>query len=199
MKLYYVPKTRATRPRWVLEELGLSYELARLDPKAGETRTPEHLRRHPLGHVPVLEDGGVRIFESGAICLWLADRDPERRLLDVPGTPGRAQALQWIFYGVTELETPLGIAGAELRKGAAGDAALVAAMKQRLAAALGPLEAELGGRSWIAGDRFTVADVVLASLLASAQRNGLLPPSPALEAYLSRATSRPAASRALAD
>ena len=76
MKLYYVPKTRAVRPRWLLEELGVPYELVRLDPARGETRTPEHLARQPLGHVPVLEDGELRLFESSAICLHLAERGP---------------------------------------------------------------------------------------------------------------------------
>ncbi|HET8734196.1 MAG TPA: glutathione S-transferase N-terminal domain-containing protein, partial [Anaeromyxobacteraceae bacterium] len=76
MKLYYVPKTRASRPRWVLEELGVPYDLVRLVPGPEGTRAPEHLARHPLGHVPVLEDRGHLVFESGAICMHLADLPP---------------------------------------------------------------------------------------------------------------------------
>ena len=94
MKLYYVPKTRASRPRWVLEELGVPYELVRLDPARAETRSAEHLERHPLGHVPVLEDRGQQIFESGAICLHLADLFPEKRLLPPPGSVERGLAYQ---------------------------------------------------------------------------------------------------------
>ena len=106
MRLYYVPRTRAGRPRWVLEELGIPYELVRLDPARGETRSPEHLSRQPLGHVPALEDEGGLLFESAAICLYLAEKYPEKGLVPPPGSRGRGLTYQWLFYAMTELEPP---------------------------------------------------------------------------------------------
>src|SRR5512137_1705599 len=116
MKLFYVPKTRATRPRWVLEELGVPYELVRLQPGPAGTRSPEHLARNPLGHVPVLEDRGQFVFESGAICMHLADLFPEKRLMPPPGTVDRAHAYQWVLFSLTEMEPPLVELSAEAKK-----------------------------------------------------------------------------------
>ncbi len=97
LTLYYVPRTRSSRPRMVLEELGVPYALVRLDPAKGETRTAAHLARQPLGHVPALEDGDVRMFESAAICLWLAERHPEKGLVPPPGSAGRAVTASTAF------------------------------------------------------------------------------------------------------
>src|SRR4051794_3745039 len=105
LKLYYVPRTRAVRARWMLEELGVPHELHRVDLANGEHRSPEYLARvHPLGHVPVLVDGETAIFESAAIIAYLADRFPEKQLAPAPGSPERGPYYQWMFYAVTELE-----------------------------------------------------------------------------------------------
>ena len=77
MKLYYAPQTRATRPRWLLEELEVPYELIRISLAQGEQKKPEYLKIHPHGLVPALVDGGVTLFESSAICLYLADKFPK--------------------------------------------------------------------------------------------------------------------------
>ena len=74
MKLYFAPRTRATRARWLLEELGVPYELVKLDLARQENTTPAYLAVHPLGEVPALVDGEVTLLESLAICLHLADR-----------------------------------------------------------------------------------------------------------------------------
>jgi len=199
MRLYYVPRTRATRPRWMLEELGVPYELVRLDPSKAETRTAEHRARQPLGHVPVLEDGDVRIFESAAICLWLAERFPEKGLLPPPGTPGRALAYQWLFYAMTELEPPCGALSAQNRKPEAErDAAAIAEAKERFrtaAAALGPAVA----KGHLLGEAFSVADVVVGAILSWGKGLGALQDLPAVEAYLARLKDRPAWKRAIAD
>lgn len=201
MKLYYVPRTRATRPRWLLEELGVPYELVRLDPAKGETRTPEHLARQPLGHVPVLEDGEVRMFESAAICLWLADRYPEKELLAPPGSAGRARALQWILYAATELEPPLNAISGLMRKPEAErDPRRVADAKERFLAAARPLEQVLAASAHAAGPDFTVADVVLGSILSWGKAAaGGLDALPAVNAYVLRMKARPALRRAVAD
>lgn len=200
MKLYYVPKTRSSRPRWVLEELGVPYELVRLDPARGETRTPEHLARQPLGHVPVLDDGGHLIFESSAICLHLAERYPERRLLPPPGSVERGIVYQWLFYAMTELEPPLVALSAESRKPEGErDAAVAGDARARFRRAAAALEPILANRPYLLGQDFTVADVVVGAVLAWAKALRALEGIPATEAYLARLRERPAWRRATAD
>src|SRR5947208_1981825 len=79
MKLYYAPQTRATRPRWMLEEIGAPYELVRLQLSKGEHKQPEHLKIHPHGAVPAFSDDEVTMFESAAICAYLAGDLGRRR------------------------------------------------------------------------------------------------------------------------
>jgi glutathione S-transferase len=200
MKLYYVPKTRATRPRWVLEELGVPYDLVRLDPAKGGTRTQEHLGRHPLGHVPVLEDRGHFIFESGAICLHLADLFPEKRLLPPPGSVDRGHAYQWVIFAMAEMEPPLVVLSAQAKKpDAERDDAVVAEARERFRKAADVLEAVLRDRKYLVGDAFGVADVMVGATLAWARAMRLVDALPSVEGYLSRLRERPAWQRALAD
>lgn len=199
-KLYYVPRTRATRPRWILEELGVPHELVRLDPKRGETRSAEHLARQPLGHVPALEDGDVRIFESGAICFWLAERYGDGKLLPPPGTQGRAEAYQWLSFALTELEPPLVEISAEERRPEGGqDPARVEAAKERFRAAARVVDAALRDRPYLLGDTFGAADVVLGSVLSWGKFVAGLDGAPAAAAYVARLKERPAFRRANAD
>lgn len=201
MKLYYVPKTRATRPRWMLEELGVPYELMRLDPSKGDTRGAEHRARHPLGHVPVLEDGDVRLFESAAICLWLAEKFPEKELLPPAGTPGRALVYQWLFYAMTELEPPLNsLFGLSRKPEAEGDGTRMGDAKERFLATARVFEPILRERPFVAGARFTVADVVVGACLSWGRAMvGGFDALPAVDAYVSRLKERPAWKRATAD
>jgi glutathione S-transferase len=201
MKLYYVPKTRATRPRWMLEELGVPYELVRLDASKGETRTPEHLARHPLGHVPVLEDGDVSLFESAAICLWLAERFPEKGLLPPAGTPGRALAYQWLFFAVTEMEPALTTLDREGRKPEAErDARRIEAAKVRFRRAAAALEPALSRSPFLLGEEFSVADVIVGACLSWGRfAAGGLDGLPATEGYSKTLRARPAWRRATAD
>ncbi len=200
MKLYYVPKTRASRPRWVLEELGVPYDLVRLDPARAETRSAEHLERHPLGHVPVLEDRGQAIFESGAICLHLADLFPEKRLLPPPGSVERGLAYQWVLFSVTEMEPPLIALSAEGKKPEAErDPTATAQARDRFRKAADVLEVALRNRKFLLGDGFGVADVMVGGTLAWARGFRLLDGLPSVEAYLTRLRERPAWQRAMAD
>ncbi len=200
MKLYYVPKTRATRPRWLLEELGVPYDLVRLTPGPGGTRGPEHLARNPLGHVPVLEDRGQYVFESGAICLHLADLFPEKRLLPPVGQVERAHAYQWVLFAMTELEPPLVALSAEAKRPEGErSASTVAAARDAFRKAAGALEPVLRDRSFLVGNAFGVADVMVGATLAWGRALKVLEGLPAVEAYLARLRERPAWQRALAD
>src|SRR5438132_5792179 len=103
MKLFYVPNTRSTRPRWMLEELGVPYELVRMTRE--QTKTPEYLRVHPLGKVPALQDDGLTIIESAAIVMYLAEKFSERGFAPAPAE--RAAYYQWIIYAMSTVEPPV--------------------------------------------------------------------------------------------
>src|SRR5262249_9859117 len=104
MKLYYASQTRAGRPRWLLEEIGTPYEMVRLSLQNGDNRRPEYLAINPNGTVPALADGDLVLFESAAICQYLADKFPDKRLAPPIGTPARGLYYQWIHYAMSGLE-----------------------------------------------------------------------------------------------
>jgi glutathione S-transferase len=195
IKLYYVPKTRSSRARWALEELGLPYELIRLDPAKGDTKTPEHRARHPLEHVPVVETDDGTLFESAAICLHVAAGS---NLLPVDGSHDRALLHQWLFFGVTEIEPLLGKLAGEKRKSPV-DQGRIDALARKLEKPLRVLDTALTGHDWLVGDRFSVADLIVGSLLVWAARLRLLKDLPHAHAAVDRITDRPAWQRAMAD
>src|SRR6059058_4457227 len=121
-RLYYMPRTRSSRVLWLLEEIGAPYELAEV--AGAQRRSGEHLRRHPLGRVPVLELGdGTTMFESAAICLQLADLNPVAGLIPPTGSSERALVYQWVVFAVAELEGPLFRWIRELGEGTTGSPA----------------------------------------------------------------------------
>jgi glutathione S-transferase len=184
---------RPARVRWALEEVGAAYDHVVLTPD--EAAGEEHRRRHPLGRVPVLESDDGLLFESTALCLQVADLHPEAGLIAPPGTHERGAVYQWAIFAMTELEPPI---VQTYRDRQAGDDAAATAAEQRMTAALAPVEAALGdGREHIVGERFTIADVVLGSVLAVGRRLEVLPESArAIGSYLARLDERPARRRA---
>lgn len=184
---------RDLRPRWACEEIGLPYAERLISAVA---RPAEHFRDQPWGQVPVIDDNGIRLFESGAILLHLGERHPD--LLPVEPQQ-RADALSWLFAAFNSVEPMMfelgqvtlfaaGERWAELRKPSLLD--FIGGRLDRLAAAL-------GSREWLAGP-FSVADIAMATVLREAQDTDLLTERPVLAAYLERATARPAFARALA-
>jgi len=185
-RLYYMPRTRSARVLWLLEEIGAPYELTKLAP--AERRGGEHLARHPLGRVPALElDDGTVMFESAAICLQLADLNPQAGLIAPLGSAERALAYQWVLFAMTELEAPL---YRWIREVAAGTAD--ASSSERFEQAAAAIETALEDRDWLTADRFSVADVLCVSVLGSAHSRELLGPWPGLAAYVERGEARPA-------
>ena len=198
MKLYYVPRTRSTRPRWMLEELEVPYDLVRLDPNKGDTRSDEHTNRHPLQHVPVLETRDGSIFESAAIVLHLADLHPEKKLLGAPGSHARALAYQWLFFAMTELEPPC-IEYIAHQRGGTHETDAGLAVKEKYSLAIRPLERRFSSSDFLIGDQFSAGDVVVASVLAWSNRLGLIADAPHVSAYLERMKARPAFKKAFGD
>ncbi len=178
---------RDLRLRWAAEEAGLPYEVRTIP---FEDRETNHLDRQPFGQVPYLTDGDVAIFESGAGLLHLARRSATL----MPRDPvGEAQTKQWVLAALNSIEMVtvpwwyLTITG-ETNNG------LTVWMDKRLA----QLERVLSEREWLAADRFTVADLLMADVLrvAKVRAHG---DRPATEAYVERLTSRPAFRKAHAD
>jgi len=184
MKLYFAPRTRAIRVRWLLEELGVPYELVRLDVTKEENKTPEYLALNPLGELPVLRDGDVTLFESAAIYLHLADRFPERNLAPPPGSPERGDYLQWMLFAEKTLEPALVDASRN-------------AQRPALDTILSMIDARVAGREFIAGSAFTAADVVMAAVLHRTHTMNLLDQHGPLMDYVRRHTGRPASRRAV--
>jgi glutathione S-transferase len=202
IKLYYSPQSRAARPRWLLEEIGAPYELVRLSLATGDQRQPQYLAVNPNGTVPTLIDGELTLFESAAICQYLADKFPDKRLAPPLGTPARGLYYQWIHYAMSGLEPPaVTIFQHTIQKPEAERIpALVTEAKKQLAASLRVVDRALAGRTNILGDQFTAADVMIGSTLAWAQMMGLLGSDlQAIPAYLGRLAARPAFQRASAD
>ncbi len=193
VRLYYMPRTRSSRTLWMLEEIGEPYE--RTEIAGADRRSEAHLARHPLGRVPALElEDGTIMFESAAICLQLADLYPDAGLSAPLGSSGRAVIYQWVLFAMTELEGPL---FRWLRERADGVTEETAQQK-RFSEACTALEAALDGQEWVVGERFTVADLLCASILSGAGSRGLLEPWPGLRGFVGRAEARPAYGRAAA-
>jgi glutathione S-transferase len=187
-----MPRTRSILVLWLLEEIGEPYELTEI--AGAQRRSAEHLRRHPLGRVPALELGdGTIMFESAAICLQLADLNLTAGLIPPVGSAERALVYQWVVFAVAELEGPLFRWIRELGEGTTESAA-----HDRFAQAAAAIESALVDRDWLIDGRFTVADVMCASVLQGANSRGLLRPWAGLEAYVQRSESRPAYARAAA-
>ncbi|MGZ3455441.1 MAG: glutathione S-transferase family protein [Polyangiales bacterium] len=199
MILYFAPNTRALRARWLLEEMGVPYELARVDLAHGGQRTPEYLRIHPLGAVPALVDGDRTIIESAAICLHLADRFPG--FAPSVDSPLRAHYYQYCVFAVATLDpivAPVFARGhrwpeARRRETATDEE------HERFRRTVGALRPSLLKQAFLVGDQFTAADVLVGSVLAWADAVGLMQSAKELQPYLARLTERAAYRRALTD
>ncbi|MCY1015902.1 glutathione S-transferase family protein [Pyxidicoccus sp. MSG2] len=202
MKLYFAPRTRAVRARWLLEELGVHYELVRLDLARQENSTPEYLAVHPLGEVPALVDGDVTLLESLSICLHLADRFPEKHLAPPVGSAERGPYYRWMVFAEMSLDSVVmefywhARAAEEKQASAHSDEAL-AKHRARLGAVLEVIHVGLDGREFLVGGAFTAADVVMASILHLANTLRLLDGHPRLVEYVKRHSQRPAVRKAV--
>lgn len=190
MRLYHLPGTRSSRVLWTLEEIGQPFALTVISGR--EKISADHRLRHPLGRVPVVElDDGQFVFESGAICLHLADLHPESGLGAPSASTERAQLYQWAFFALAELES--GVFGwMRARRGRQDETAHA----ERFAPLGALMAATVHDRPWLLGERFTVADVLCASVLGGLFRHGLGDQPEALRAYVQRAQERPAYARA---
>jgi glutathione S-transferase len=190
--LDWVPKgprgfVRDLRLRWACEEAGLAYSVRTVPFDGRETN---HLARQPFGQVPFLDDGGLKIFESGAGLLHLA-RKSERLMPRDPA--GEAETVQWVIAALNSIEM-VTVPWWFLKISGAKDNGLAGWMTSRL----DQLETVLGERDWLAADRFTAADLLMADMLRVSDVRSF-GDRPATAAYVARVTDRPAFKKARAD
>lgn len=197
LKIYGTAASRAARPLWVAQELGLIYEHIDLPYLGGATRTPVFLALNPNGHIPVIDDDGVLVWESMACALYLAERFKShgRILLAADNFAEQAEILRWSFWVVNECEKEAlaflmhgVLMPPERRK-----LELAALAQRRLLGPLRVLEQHLQARPYLAGRRFTVADVCVASVLAWVETaEDLMVPCPRVRGWLQLCLARPA-------
>jgi glutathione S-transferase len=193
IKLYWSPKTRAVRALWLLEEAGVPFERVRIDIRDAQSKAdPEFRAASPLGKVPALVDGAVKISDSGAICAYIADAYPLAGLAPPIGDPQRGAYLQWLMFTNSNIEPAMaekfsGLAPNRVSHGWGDYDSVLAALRDGLRT--GP---------WILGARFSAADVMLGSAVYFLDMFKILADEPVLKGYLERCSARPAAQRAFA-
>lgn len=178
---------RDLRLRWACEEAGLDYQVRTIP---FDDRETNHLDRQPFGQVPYLNDGDLELFESGAGLLHLA-RKSDRLMPRDPA--GEAETLQWTIAALNSIEM-VSVPWWFLEVTGAADNGLTSWLTRRL----DPVERILGEREWLAADRFTVADLLMADVLR-VEKVRAFGDRPASEAYVARITERPAFRKAHAD
>jgi glutathione S-transferase len=190
LTFYTNPMSRGQIVRWMLEEVGASYEQVLLD--YGTTmKAPEYLAINPMGKVPAIKHGNHVVTECAAICAYLAEAFPEAGL--APTANERADYYRWLFFAAGPLEqaivnTSLGFVVPADREVMAGYG--------NLEAAADALAGAVSAHEYVAGDRFTATDVYVGSQISWGLEFNTLPKHPAFEAYAARVTGRPAYKRA---
>lgn len=188
--LYHHPFSRAANVVWMLEELGVPYELRHVDILAGAHKTPEILALNPMGKLPILTDGDAVVTESAAIGVYLADRYAPGKLAPALDDPARGTYLRWSFFAPSVIE-PAAMAksaGWSVKEGAAGWGSY--------AAMLSSCESAVAGRAFVLGERFSMADVIFGGTLGYMLTFGMLERRPVFEEYVARLAERPARKRA---
>ncbi|MBV8687419.1 MAG: glutathione S-transferase family protein [Alphaproteobacteria bacterium] len=186
---------RDMRVRWALEEVGQSYDVRLLS--FAQMKEPAHLALHPFGQIPTYEEGGLALFESGAIILHIANRHAGLLPED---SDARERAVAWIFAALNTVEPPIVEREAAdlLERDEAWYAARRPLLDDRIRQRLGQLSARLGEAEWLDGG-FTAGDLLMVMVLRRLDGTGLVEEHPNLAAYVARGEARPAYRRAFAD
>ncbi len=192
LTLYTNPMSRGRIARWMLEEIGEAYETVVLD--YGTTmKSTDYLAINPMGKVPAIKHGDAVVTEAAAICAYLADAFPEKKLAPPPGSPARAPYYRWLFFAAGPVEAAvtakaLGLLAPEDKKTMAGYGTYEEAIDA--------LETALSPGPYICGEQFTAADLYVGAQLGWGMMFRTIAKRPAFEDYVGRIQSRPAAIRA---
>jgi len=183
---------RDTRVRWALEEVGLPYEVRPVSFAA--MKQPAHLALHPFGQIPTYEEGGLALFETGAIVFHIASRHAGLLPADADA---RARAITWMFAALNTVEPPILelVTARVLEADKPWSRERLPLVEDRIRARLRPLSARLGKAGWLDG-AFSAGDLMMVSVLLRLRASGLLDEFPDLAAYVARGEARPAYRRA---
>lgn len=194
LKLHFAPNSRAGRIVWLLEELQLPYEMNRMAFHPKDLKSDAHRARHPLGRVPVLEDGDVSIYESGAIIDYVLERHKNGGLKPAVDDVRFPDYLQWFHYceGMVMPAVNTIVVQTVLLPEDRRDATVLAQAQRLLAKSLEPVNTALEGRDYLIGD-FSAADIMLGHACFMSNRLGCVADDMLhLKAYVAKVTARPA-------
>lgn len=193
LKLHFAPNSRAGRIVWLLEELELSYDINKMAFHPKDLKSDAHRARHPLGRIPVLEDGDVSIFESGAIVDYILERHKNGGLKPAVDDPRFPAYLQWFHYCEGMVMPPINtiVVQTILLPEDRRDATVLGQAQRLLTKALGPVDETLEGKDYLIGD-FSGADIMLGHACFMANRMGCVSDEMGhLKGYVERITARP--------
>lgn len=197
IRIHHLNNSRSQRVLWFLEELGLEYEIVKYERDAETNLAPESLKEvHPLGKSPVLEDGGVKIAETGAIVEYLARVYGDGKFSLAPGEDGYLDYVEWLHYSEGSLMLPLLL---NLYTSRLGDAAapLQPRIQSEIANHFGYVAKRFGESEYFAGGKLTGADIMMSFPLEAMHSRGGLSFFPNLVAFVERIQARAAYQRAL--
>jgi glutathione S-transferase len=188
--LYHHPFTRAANVVWMLEEVGVPYELKYLDLQAGEQKRPEIMALNPMGKLPILQDDKATVTESAAIGLYLADRYALGKLAPSPHDSDRGAYFRWCLFAPSVIE-PGSMAKAAnwtFRESNAGFGNYESMIRT--------MQSAISSRTWVLGEQFSMADVIFGGTVSYMLRFKMLEPLPEFTSYNERLEQRPARQRA---
>jgi glutathione S-transferase len=198
IKLYYARNSRAVRVAWLLEELNIEYEIQKFDLGSKEMRSPDYLEIHPMGRVPTLKDGPVKIFESGAIIQYILEKYKNNSLVPSFEDQEFSNYLQWFHYAEGMIMPPMNIIVVETillppeRRTEVNVKRATKLLNQMLIA----VDAHMNNRDYLAGT-FSAADLMTGHAVIMADRLGAdISDKPNLSTYIARLTERSAFQKA---
>lgn len=194
LKLHFAPNSRAGRIVWLLEELELPYDINKMAFHPSDLKSDEHRQRHPLGRVPVLDDGDISIYESGAIVEYVLERHKNGGLKPAVDASEYPDYLQWFHYCEGMVMPPVNtiVVQTVLLPPERRDETALAQAQRLLNKALAPVEDALAGKDYLIGD-FSAADVMLGHACFMSNRLGCVGDDmPNLKGYVARIDARPA-------
>jgi glutathione S-transferase len=195
MKLYYAPESRAVRVAWTLEELGLEYEVHKFSLGERSMREPEYLALHPMGRVPALEDGDIRLFESGAIVQYILAKYGKGKFVPTSESSDFASYLQWFHYAEGMIMPPMNTLVVEtiLLPPERRTEVNVKRASKLLNQMLYAVNANLADKEYLVGSEMTAAEFMTGHAVIMSQRLGIdMEDKPNLSKYIERLESREA-------
>lgn len=197
--VYHLARSRSDRLIWLLEELGLDYRIEAFEREPGTQRAPAAMKAmHPMARAPMLRDGDRLMIESGAIFEYLLSRHADGGLVPKVEDADWPDYLQWLHFAEGSAMLPILLDHFQAMGlcGPPGEAPIAAVARSELDRLYAYLESVMEARPWLAGERFTAADVMMGWVIEMIEQRGEIGPYPALARYAEAIRTRPAHRRA---